>query len=458
MRNEKILIIDDEKDMLENCLRILKKNNYHCVTTDNPSEAPGIASQVHPVLVLTDLKMPQKDGMQVMKELKSLDPSIIFIVFTAYASVQSAVEAIKEGAFDFIPKPFSADQLLITVERALHQRRLEEDNKNLRTQIETTYGFDNIIGNSTAIQKVFEVIKKVAKTDANILIYGESGTGKELTARSIHVNSNRREKAFIPVDCVALSENLFESELFGHEKGAFTGAHITKHGLFELADKGTFFLDEIGKMNLVMQSKLMRVLQEKQFRRVGGNELIDVDFRVISTTNLDLNKAITEGTFIEDLFWRLNVITIEMPPLRERKEDIEQLVNHFINKLSKKNKKDIRGINKEAIDILLKYQWPGNIRELRNVIERAMSLTDGDYITFLDLPENIMNDSGSAGYVKDLPFKSAKRKWLESFEKKYFFDLLKDANGNISRAAQKARIDRKTIYRIMKRHNLDITS
>jgi DNA-binding NtrC family response regulator len=457
MRNEKILVIDDEKDMLENCSRILGKNNYHCLTTDNPAEALGIASLEHPVLVLTDLKMPKKDGMQVMKELKSLDPSIIVIVFTAYASVQSAVETMKEGAFDFIPKPFSADQLLITVERALKQRRLEEDNKNLRTQIETTYGFDNIIGNSAEIQKVFEVIRKVAKTDANILIYGESGTGKELTAKSIHLNSMRRDKAFIPVDCVALSENLVESELFGHEKGAFTGAHIAKHGLFELADKGTFLLDEIGKMNLVMQSKLMRVLQEKQFRRVGGNELIDVDFRVISTTNLDLNKAITEGSFIEDLFWRLNVITIEMPPLRARKEDIELLVNHFIRKLLKKNKKDIKGVNKEAMEMLLKYQWPGNIRELRNVIERAMSLTDGYKISLSDLPENIISGSGSEGYVKGMPFKTAKRKWLESFEKKYFSDLLQDSSGNISRAAQKAGIDRKTIYRIMKRHNMDIT-
>jgi DNA-binding NtrC family response regulator len=457
MRNEKILVIDDEKDMLENCSRILKKNNYHCITTDNPAQALGIASLEHPVLVLTDLKMPKKDGMQIMKELKSLDPSIIVIVFTAYASVQSAVETMKEGAFDFIPKPFSADQLLIAVERALNQRQLEEDNKNLRTQIETTYGFDNIIGNSNAIQKVFEVIRKVAKTDANILIYGESGTGKELTARSIHLNSMRRDKAFIPVDCVALSENLVESELFGHEKGAFTGAHIAKQGLFEMADKGTFLLDEIGKMNLVMQSKLMRVLQEKQFRRVGGNELIDVDFRVISTTNLDLNKAITDGTFIEDLFWRLNVITIEMPPLRERKEDIELLVNHFISKLLKKNKKDIKGVNKEAMDMLLKYHWPGNIRELRNVIERAMSLTEGYKISLSDLPEHIISGSDSEGYVKGLPFKPAKRKWLESFEKKYFSDLLQDSNGNISRAAQKAGIDRKTIYRIMKRHNLDIS-
>jgi two-component system response regulator AtoC len=247
-----------------------------------------------------------------------------------------------------------------------------------------------------------------------------------------------------------------ESELFGHERGAFTGAYVSKQGLFELADKGTIFLDEIGKMNLTTQAKLLRVLQEKQLRRVGGSNLIETDFRVISTTNLDLNKAILDGTFIEDLFWRINVISIEIPPLRERREDIELLANHFVNEYAEKNKKDIQGISQEAMDILKKYHWPGNIRELQNVIERATSLTDMHYITPLDLPDEILQDSEPGEYARDLPFKSAKRKWLESFEKKYFSDILKDANGNISRAAKKAGIDRKTIYRIMKKHGLDI--
>ncbi len=318
MNNDKILIIDDEKDMLESCSRILERNSYHCITTDNPAEALGIASVEHPSLVLTDLKMPKKSGIDILRELKSLDPSVIVIVFTAFATVQAAVEAMKEGAFDFVPKPFSADQLLITIKRALSQRHLVEENINLRTQIESTYGFDRIIGNSTAIQQVFDIIKKVAKTGANILIYGESGTGKELVARSIHANSIRRDKAFIPLDCIALSENLLESELFGHEKGAFTSAHVAKPGLFERAHEGTIFLDEIGKMTITMQAKLLRVLQEKQFRRVGGSSLIDVDFRVLSSTNIDLNKAISDDKFIEDLFWRLNVITVEIPPLRER--------------------------------------------------------------------------------------------------------------------------------------------
>jgi len=456
MKNEKIMIIDDEPDMLENCSRILERSHYTCITTGNPLEAGRLFSSERPALVLTDLMMPKKDGMAILRELREIDPSVLVIVFTAYSSVQSAVDAMKAGAFDFISKPFSADQLIVTVDRAIKQKRLEEENRNLRTQIETTYGMDRIIGSSMAIRKVFELINKVARTDANILIYGESGTGKELTARSIHINSNRRDKAFVPVDCVSLSENILESELFGHEKGAFTGAHISKPGLFELSDGGTFFLDEIGKIKLSIQAKLLRVLQEKQFRRVGGGDLINVDFRVISTTNIDLNRAIAEGKFIEDLFWRLNVITIEMPPLRERQGDIELLANHFVHEFSRKNKKDIRGISGEAMAILQGYQWPGNIRELQNVIERATSLTDSQYIMQSDLHENMLDHSASLEQIKSLPFKSAKRKWLESFEKKYFSDLLKDANGNISRAAQNAGIDRKTIYRLMKRHGLDI--
>jgi DNA-binding NtrC family response regulator len=458
MNNEKILIIDDEEDMLESCSRLLKKKNYICITTDKSSEALEIVSAENPALVLTDLKMPEKDGVQILKEVKSYDSSILVIVFTGFATIPAAVEIMKKGAFDFITKPFTSDQLIMTVERALNQRRLEQENKSLRTQIETSYGLDKIVGNSEAMQNVFDMVKKVAKTDANILIYGESGTGKELIARSIHLNSDRRDKSIVPVDCVALSENLLESELFGHEKGAFTGAHLAKQGLFELADKGTFFLDEIGKMNITIQAKLLRVLQERQFRRVGGRSLVDADFRVISSTNLDLNKAIEEGTFIEDLFWRLNVITIEMPPLRERKEDIKLLVNHFVDIFSRKNNKYIKGVSPEAIEILERYNWPGNIRELQNVIERATSLTEHQYITHLDLQSHLADSSGSGEYRKDLSFKSAKNKWLESFEKKYFTDLMKDSKGNVSRAAQKAGIDRKTIYRIMKKHGLDFIS
>ncbi len=458
MSNTKILIIDDEEDMLESCSRLLRRKNYQCITTDNPAQALEMVSSEKPDLVLTDLKMPGKGGLEILREVKKLDPSILVIVFTGFATISAAVEIMKEGAFDFVTKPFSSDQLIMTVERALNQRRLEQENKSLRSQIKTTYGLDKIIGQSLSMQKVFDMIRKVAKTDANILIYGESGTGKELTARSIHLNSNRRDESFVPVDCVALSENLLESELFGHEKGAFTGAHMAKPGLFELADKGTFFLDEIGKMNITIQAKLLRILQERQVRRVGGSTLIDVDFRVLSSTNLDLNKSISDGTFVEDLFWRLNVITIEMPPLRERKEDIQLLVNHFVSIFSKKSHKNIKGVSEEAMEILKKYNWPGNIRELQNVVERATSLTETDYITPVDLQEHLVDGVDSGGYRKDLPFKEAKNRWLESFEKKYFTDLIKESSGNISRAAQKAGIDRKTIYRIMKKHGLDIPS
>ncbi len=455
MNDDRILVVDDEEDMLENCSRILGRKGYSCSTTSNPLDAPNIVSEFRPAVVLTDLKMPGKDGMELLKELKEIDPSIIVIVFTAYASVSSAVEAMKDGAFDFIPKPFSSDQLIVSIERAIKHRKLELENKDLRTQIDTSYGFDKIIGKSNAITAVFELIKKIAGTEANILIYGESGTGKELTAKSVHINSHRRDRAFIPVDCVALAENLLESELFGHEKGSFTGAHASKPGLFELADKGSIYFDEIAKMNLATQAKLLRVLQERQFRKVGGSHLVNVDFRVISTTNIDLNEAISRGDFIEDLFWRLNVITIEMPPLRERREDIELLTHHFIDKFAEKNKKSIKGITNEASEILYNYNWPGNIRELQNVIERATSLTDDRYINITDLPENVINSSTDSDFIKHLPFKAAKRKWLESFEKKYFTDILQEFNGNISKAARKAGIDRKTVYRILKKHGLD---
>jgi len=454
--DEKILVIDDEEDMLENCARILKRNNYECITTSNALEASELVSKEKPAIVITDLMMPGKDGMELLKELRDIDPSLIVIVFTAYASVSAAVDAMKEGAFDFIPKPFSADQLVVSINRAIKQRRLEKENENLRTQIESTYGFDKMIGNSNAITKVFDFIKKVARTEANILIYGESGTGKELTARSLHLNSNRKDNAFVPVDCVALSENLLESELFGHEKGSFTGAHAAKSGLFEVADTGTIYFDEIAKMNVATQSKLLRVLQEKQFRRVGGNSLINVDIRVISTTNIDLNKAISDGNFLEDLFWRLNVITIELPPLRERKEDIELLTHHFMKIYSEKNNKNIKGIKKETIDMMTKYNWPGNVRELQNVIERATSLTESSYINPADLPKHMFADSDEGDYMKHLSFKAAKKKWLESFEKKYFTDMLNESRGNISKAARKAGIDRKTVYRIMKKHGLEI--
>ncbi len=456
MANEKILIVDDEEDMLESCSRILKRQNYNWITTSDPLDAIRIASEESPTLVLTDLKMPKKDGMELLKELKEIDPSIIVMVITAFASVSSAVEAMKKGAFDFISKPFGSDQLILSIERALNNRRLEVENKDLRMQIESNNGFDRIIGNSTAIKNVFEIVKKVAATEANILLYGESGTGKELTARSIHLSGNRRDKAFVPVDCITLSENILESELFGHERGAFTGASMARSGLFELADHGTVFLDEIGKINLSVQAKLLRVLQERQLRRVGGSSLIDVDFRVISSTNIDLNKAIEEDKFIEDLFWRLNVITIEIPPLRKRREDIDMLAAHFIEKFNKKNGKNVKGISKEAMEVLKRYNWPGNIRELQNVIERAMSLTESNYIASLDLPDHVLAGTDSGTYIKDLPFKQAKRKWLDAFEKKYFADVLKESNGNVSRAAQKAGIDRKTIYRIFKKHDMEM--
>lgn len=452
---EKILIIDDEEDMLENCSRILRKFGYMCIALKDSGDIREAIENEHPDVILTDLKMPKKDGIGVLRIAKEVDSEMIVILVTAYATIESAVEAIKEGAFDYIQKPFSAEQLRITIERSLNQRRLAKENKVLRSQLEDKYRFDNIIGASPVIRQVFETIKKVSRTDANILIRGESGTGKELIARCIHANSRRCDKPFIPMDCASLPETLLESELFGHEKGSFTGAYTTRPGLFEYANTGTLFFDEAGELSPNLQAKLLRVLQERQFRRVGGHKIIDVDIRVISSTNRDLEQEIIEKRFREDLYYRLNVITISLPPLRERQGDIPLIATYYLRKYSKSNEKPVTKISPEAMKLLESYPWPGNVRELQNVIERAVSLVDDEVIGISDLPEAIQKYSRNASLIsQELSFKKAKRDWVGSFEKQYLVDLLKRNNGNVSNAAREARIDRKTIHRLLKKYNI----
>lgn len=316
--------------------------------------------------------------------------------------------------------------------------------------------FDNIIGRSIPMRKIFEMIQKVTKTEANILILGESGTGKELVARSIHRHSNRRDKPFVPVDCGALPESLLESELFGYEKGAFTGALTQRPGIFEFANNGTLFLDEIGNFGLSLQAKLLRVLQEHQFRRVGGRKLIDVDIRVISASNQNLKKAVDEKKFREDLYYRLNVISITLPPLRERKGDILLLAEYYLKKYSKLNRRAIEGVSEAAMRFLERYFWPGNVRELQNVIERAVSLTENETIQSEDLPVSIRKSETYSPIPGYLSFREAKREWVNKFENRYLQDLLKRNNGNISRAAKAAGLNRKTIYRLLKKHKLKI--
>ena len=453
---EKILIIDDEAEMLDNCRRILNRSGYDCLLLQKSENFAQVLKEESPDLVLTDLRMPKKDGMSVLKEAKAIDPDILVLMFTAYGTIKSALEACKLGAFDYIQKPFSAEQLRIAVNRGIKQKRLSDENRYLRSQLKEAYGFNKIIGKSASLQKVLKRVKKVSKTEANILIRGDSGTGKELTARSIHKNSERRGRPFVPVDCASLPENLLESELFGHEKGAFTGAHVTRPGIFEYANGGTLFLDEIGELNITLQSKLLRVLQERQVRRVGGMQLLNVDVRIISATNRDLKNAIGEGSFREDLFYRINVISIPLPPLKERKDDIPLLADHFLKHFNKSRKNEVQGISVEAMELMERYHWPGNVRELQNVMERAVSLMDSEFIVPEDLPEKIRLVENFDAFIfsADSNFKKAKKDWMGLFEKRYLPDLLKRHNGNISKAALEAQVNRKTIHRLLKRHGL----
>jgi len=451
---EKVLIIDDEAEILDNCRRILKRSGYECLSLQESENFTKVFKAELPDLILTDLRMPKKDGMSVLKEAKAANPDIVVILFTAYGTIRSAVEACKLGAFDYILKPFSAEQLRIAVNRGMKQKRLADENKYLRSQLQEAYGFNRIVGKSASLQKVLKLVKKVSKTEANILIQGDSGTGKELVARSIHIHSERSHRPFVPVDCASLPENLLESELFGHEKGAFTDAHATRPGIFEYANGGSLFLDEIGELSFSLQSKLLRTLQEHQVRRVGGRRLLNVDVRVLSATNQNLEKAVAEGRFREDLFYRLNVIVLHLPALKERVDDVPLLANHFLRHFSKASPNEVAEISEEAMGLLEGYHWPGNVRELQNVIERAVSLTDSDIIVPQDLPEQIrrVKTADVCPAPSGWNYKNAKKEWMEQFEKKYLSDLLKRPNGNISQAALEAQINRKTIHRLLKRH------
>jgi DNA-binding NtrC family response regulator len=459
MGDRRILIVDDEPDMVENCTRILRRAGYRVLATTDPERALTLVESEHPDVLLTDLKMPEMDGMELMRRAHEVDPTLPVIMITAFGSIESAVAAIKAGAFDYLPKNFSVDDLTVDVERALRQRALGVENRNLRAQLAAALGLDNVIGRSAAMAQVFELVKKAARSEANILVLGESGTGKELIARAIHANSPRAPHAFIPVDCAALPENLLESELFGHEKGAFTGAVRAKPGLMELADGGTLFLDEIGELPLGLQSKLLRALQERQIRRVGGTDLVNVDVRIVSATNRDIRDAIVKGTFREELYYRINVIEIRLPPLRERTGDIPLLVNAFLRRYGQAR---VHACDTDAMAALEAYRWPGNVRELQNVIERACALAEGEAIVRSDLPEHVVGGGRPASGVPadaaldatSLPLKDAKEQWMGVLEASYLRQLLERHHGNISAAAKTAGVDRKTFHRLVSKHGI----
>ncbi len=450
----KILIIDDEPELLENCRRLLSMSGFHCLTETDPIKALEEIERERPALIMTDLKMPGMDGVEMVKAAKKVDPGAVVVLFTAYASVETAVAAMKAGAFDYLSKPFSSADLELVVQRALEHHNVLQENRNLRSQLQERFCFDKVIGVSEAMQEVFTLVQKVAGSQANVLIRGESGTGKELIARTIHANGPRAGRPFIPIDCGSLTETLLESELFGHEKGAFTGAHATKLGLFEVGEGGTIFLDEVGGMSLTLQARLLRVLQERQVRRVGGTKFINVDVRVISASNRDLKEAVRNGTFREDLYYRLNVVQIALPPLRARAGDVPVLANAFLSQFADAEGKGVQKLDPRTLRLLEEYHWPGNVRELRNVIERAVALADGPTLLPEHLTEGLRYGELVESRADGSTMKTAKQAIIDAFERNYLVDLLKKHKGHIGHSAQEAGVDRKTIERMLKKHGL----
>jgi two-component system response regulator PilR (NtrC family) len=385
MIKDKILVADDEQSMREFLDIMLKKEGYKVSLASNGEEVVKLIDNDLFDLVLMDIRMPKLDGISALKKIKSIAPETVVIMITAYASADTAIKAMKEGAYDYITKPFKVEEIKLIINNALEKKNLQKENILLKRVVRDRYHFGNIIGQSSKMVALYDLLEKVSPTKTNILITGESGTGKELVAKAIHYNSVRKEKPFVTLNCGAIPEPLIESELFGHMKGAFTDAIATKKGLFEVADEGTIFLDEISELPLLMQVKLLRVLQDKEFKRVGGTEDIRVDVRIISATNKDLEEAVKEKHFREDLFYRLNVIQIKLPPLRDRKEDIPILAGHFLKKYSEELNKNILKTSPEALQILLNYEYPGNVRELQNIIERAVALESSQELTVHNL-------------------------------------------------------------------------
>ncbi|HEY7545085.1 MAG TPA: sigma-54 dependent transcriptional regulator [Blastocatellia bacterium] len=448
MATSRILVADDENEILISCRKILERAGYEVTAAKDGAEALNTLKSTRYDLFFVDLKMPGRTGMEIISLARALDPSMMIIMFTAYATLDTAVEAIKRGAFDYLAKPFTADQLLLAAERALNHRSLQQENLSLREQLAANLGFDKIIGTSESMQKVFNTLQKVMRSDANILILGETGTGKELIARTVHAHSFRQDKPFVAVDCAALPEHLLESELFGHEKGAFTGASQTTRGLLELAHTGTLFLDEIGELPLTLQTKLLRTLQERELRRLGSEKMISVDIRVLAATSRDLRAEIASKNFREELYYRLNVITVLLPALRNRREDISLLANHFLRAFNEQYHRSAFSFAPEVMELFLTYNWPGNVRELQNVIQHAVLLGEGASIEVSDLPDYLKGDR--------LSFPAMREKQSESVEKPFLVELLRRHRGNVSEAATEANMTRKMIYRLAKKFGIDV--
>jgi len=444
----KILLVDDEASILSVLSVLLKAEGYEVVPVDNGEKAIELIKSTPFDLMISDIRMRPVDGITLLKSARELRPTMSALMITGYGTIETAVESLKYGAFDYITKPFKVDELLITVQRAIEYNKTISENIDLKAQLTGKYRFENIIAESRSMRNVCEMIERVAPTDAAVLIYGESGTGKELVAKAIHAYSTRKNKKFLPLNCAALPEPLLESELFGHVKGAFTGASTDKIGLFEVANNGTLFLDEIDSMPLSIQAKLLRVLQDKQIRKVGGNEPITVDVRVLASTNTRLEQLITQGTFREDLYYRLSVIPIEIKPLRERTEDIMPLVYHILHRELGTNK-ELPHIEPDVLAIFEQYTWPGNVRELENAIKHALTFAKNNILTKECLPVKIIHSPEAGGL--DMRHENYKGKSLKAFlrmkEKEYLADVLKDSDGDKQKAAKSLRISLATLYR-----------
>jgi two-component system response regulator PilR (NtrC family) len=459
----RVLVVDDERSMRELLSIVLKRDGHEVLVADDGAAAVELMKRERLDIVITDIRMPQVSGVDVLREAKRIDPEIISIIMTAFASTDTAVEALRLGAADYVHKsPSAVNEVRLRVRKELERKRLQQENVLLKRALHSTHQFSNIIGTSGVMLAIFQLVETIAPTGSTVLISGESGTGKELVARAIHVNSLRKERPFVALNCGALSETLLDSELFGHMRGAFTGADTNKKGLIEVAEKGTIFLDEIGEMSPLVQVKLLRVLQERKFRRLGGTEEVDADIRIIAATNRDLSKMVADGSFREDLYYRINVIPIRLPPLRERTEDIPLLADHFVVKYAAQMGKVMTGVSGAAMACLQAYAWPGNIRELENAIERAVALERTPSILIDSLPEQVRGASGAAGNgaaaqaaAEDFPDVGFDlEQHVQHIEREYIAEALRRAGGVKVKAAELLGMSFRSFRYYTKKYNL----
>jgi DNA-binding NtrC family response regulator len=455
MSQEEVLVVDDEEVMRDVLGQVLRQAGYEVSFAETGAAGVELARKGSFAAAIVDVMLPEMGGLEVLEELKKVDPEIVVLMITAYASMEMAIDAIKRGAFYFVPKPFDNQQLLHILANGLTRRRLEDENRQLRTALRDQGRFMELVGKSPKMLQVFQLVAQVAPSRSTILVAGESGTGKELVAKAVHQNSTRKDKPFVVVNSGSLPHELLESNLFGHVKGAFTGAVYAKKGLFELADKGTLFFDEIGNIPIETQAKLLRVMQEREFMRLGGVDTLKVDVRVVAATNIDLRRAVEEGRFREDLFYRLNVIAIQLPPLRQRKEDIPALVQHFVDKYSRENGKAVEGVSEEVLQALMDYDWPGNVRELENVIERGVVLSTGPTIGKELVPEHVGHTPSFHIPPLAVPPEGINlREVIANFERRLIESTLEATGGVQKDAARLLGLKPTTLNEMIKRHSI----